>query len=126
VPIGFLSEAERERLDSFPPHIVHADLITFFTLFKADRAQLPRTTTACNRLGFALQLGALRYLGSSPDGQRHIARPRRFRLLLLPAPEPIATAASSTTILQGVPVGGPMVVPGIPAKSVGILPNGMV
>lgn len=67
MPIGFLSEAERERLDSFPPQIVHADLITFFTLSKADRAQLPRTTTASNRLGFALQLGALRYLGFSPD-----------------------------------------------------------
>ena len=67
MPIGFLSEAERERLDRFPPQIVHADLITFFTLSPADRVQLPRTTTAANRLGFALQLGALRYLGFSPD-----------------------------------------------------------
>src|SRR5438552_113411 len=50
VPIGFLSEAERERLDSFPPQIVHADLITFFTLSKADRAQLgvtPRFVKNC-------------------------------------------------------------------------------
>jgi len=67
VPIGFLSDAERERLDSFPPQITPGDIATYFTLSRADRAQLPRTTSAANRLGFALQLGALRYLGFSPD-----------------------------------------------------------
>jgi TnpA family transposase len=70
VPIGFLTEAERERLDSFPSQIIPSDLATYFTLSRADRAQIPRTTSAANRLGFALQLGALRYLGFSPDDLR--------------------------------------------------------
>jgi TnpA family transposase len=67
VPIGFLSDAERERLDSFPTQITRGDIVTYFTLSRADRGQIPRTTSAANRLGFALQLGALRYLGFSPD-----------------------------------------------------------
>ena len=55
MPIGFLSDAERERLDSFPLQITPGDIATYFTLSRADRAQLPRTTSAANRLGFALQ-----------------------------------------------------------------------
>ena len=67
MPIGFLSDAERERLDSFPTQITRGDIVTYFTLSRADRGRIPRTTSAANRLGFALQLGALRYLGFSPD-----------------------------------------------------------
>src|SRR5262249_44295767 len=67
VPIGFLTDAERERLDSFPAQVTRGDILTYFTLSRADRCQIPRTTSAANRLGFALQLGALRYLGFSPD-----------------------------------------------------------
>src|SRR3954471_22868902 len=67
VPIGFLTDAERERLDSFPSQITRGDLLTYFTLSRADRRQIPRTASAANRLGFALQLGALRYLGFCPD-----------------------------------------------------------
>ena len=54
MPIGFLSDAERERLDSFPLQITPGDIATYFTL-SARTAQLPRTTSAANRLGFALQ-----------------------------------------------------------------------
>jgi hypothetical protein len=67
VPIGFLSDAERERLDGFPAQIVPGDLDTYFILSRADRRQIPRTTSASNRLGFALQLGMLRFLGFCPD-----------------------------------------------------------
>jgi TnpA family transposase len=67
VPSGFLSDAERERLDGFPAQVVPGDIETFFTLSRADRAQIPRTTSAANRLGFALQLGTLRFLGFCPD-----------------------------------------------------------
>src|SRR5262249_35844974 len=67
VPIGFLSDAERERLDSFPTQVVPGDLETYFTLSRADRRQIPRTASPANRLGFALQLGALRFLGFCPD-----------------------------------------------------------
>jgi TnpA family transposase len=67
VPIGFLSDAERERLDGFPAQIVPGDLDTYFILSRADRRQIPRTTSASNRLGFALQLAMLRFLGFCPD-----------------------------------------------------------
>ena len=67
VPIGFLSDAERERLDGFPAQIVPGDIETYFTLSRADRRQIPQTTSAANRLGFALQLGTLRFLGFCPD-----------------------------------------------------------
>jgi hypothetical protein len=67
VPIGFLTDAERERLDNFPAQVTRGDILTSFALSRADRRQIPRTTSAANRLGFALQLGALRSLGFSPD-----------------------------------------------------------
>jgi TnpA family transposase len=67
VPVGFLSDAERERLDSFPAQVVPGDIETYFTLSRADRRQIPRTASPANRLGFAIQLGALRFLGFCPD-----------------------------------------------------------
>lgn len=51
----------------FPVELTHEDLIAYFTLSSADLAQLPITSAPQNRLGFALQLGALRYLGFFPD-----------------------------------------------------------
>ena len=67
MPIGFLTDAERERLDNFPAQVVPGDLETYFTLSRADRRQVPRTTSPANRLGYALQLGTLRFLGFCPD-----------------------------------------------------------
>ncbi|MBV8556918.1 MAG: Tn3 family transposase, partial [Planctomycetaceae bacterium] len=67
MPVGFLSDAERERLDRFPAQVVPGDIETYFTLSRADRRQIPRTAPPANRLGFALQLGALRFLGFCPD-----------------------------------------------------------
>jgi TnpA family transposase len=67
VPIGFLSDAERERLVCFPAQVLPGDIETHFTLSRADRRQVPRTASPANCLGFALQLGALRFLGFCPD-----------------------------------------------------------
>ena len=67
MPVGFLSDAERERLDSFPAQVLPGDIETHFTLTRADRRQVPATASAANRLGFAVQLGALRFLGFCPD-----------------------------------------------------------
>jgi len=66
MPGQFLSAAERERLERFPPDIVEDDLNTFFTLSSSDIAQLPVQSAPPHRPGFALQLCALRYLGFSP------------------------------------------------------------
>jgi len=44
-----------------------ADLLTYFTLSAADLAFIEKRRVEHNHLGFALQLGALRYLGFCPD-----------------------------------------------------------
>jgi len=67
MPGQFLTEAERERLRRFPAEIPPADVIAYFTLSPADLVQVHHQRGDHNRLGFALQLGALRYLGFSPD-----------------------------------------------------------
>jgi TnpA family transposase len=63
MPVNFLSEAERERFNSFPADLSTGDLIAFFTLSESDLLQIPTTTTAANRLGFALRILLLRFLG---------------------------------------------------------------
>jgi hypothetical protein len=68
MPIGFLTAADRARLNRFPEQIPHEDLSAFFLLSKADqRAISQQHSEAHTRLGFALQLCALRYLGFAPD-----------------------------------------------------------
>ena len=63
MPVSFLSEAERERFNSFPADLPTADLIAYFTLSEFNRRQIPKTASAANRLGFALRLLLLRFLG---------------------------------------------------------------
>jgi TnpA family transposase len=67
MPGQFLTEAERGRLRRFPAEIPPGDVIAYFTLSPADLTQVRHQRGDHNRLGFALQLGALRYLGFSPD-----------------------------------------------------------
>ncbi len=67
MPGQFLTIAERERLSKFPQEISKEDVITFFTLTGEDLNQIPTTSADYNRLGFALQLSALRFLGFCPD-----------------------------------------------------------
>jgi len=66
MPGQFLTEAERERLSSFPAEVLPDDVIASFTLADADRAFVLTHRGAANRLGVAVQLGALRYLGFGP------------------------------------------------------------
>jgi TnpA family transposase len=75
MPGSFLNAAERERLNRFPREMTEADLISFFTLSDADRVQIPITSAPQNRLGFALQLGTLRYLGFCPTDLATIPPP---------------------------------------------------
>jgi TnpA family transposase len=63
MPVSFLSEAERLRLNSFPADLSNDDLIAYFTLGDTDLLQIPKTASAANRLGVALQLVLLRFLG---------------------------------------------------------------
>ena len=67
MPIHIFTETERTKLDTFPEEITHDDLITFFTLSEADREQLPFSSAPHNRLGFALQLCTLQFMGFVPE-----------------------------------------------------------
>ena len=70
MPIGFLTPADRERLNRFPAQIPDEDLRAFFLLSEDDQRTITQQREAHTRLGFALQLCALRYLGFAPDDLR--------------------------------------------------------
>jgi TnpA family transposase len=67
VPVSFLSDRERERLGRFPAEIPPEDVGKYFSLSPADLTQVYRQRGEHNRLGFALQVCALRYLGFAPQ-----------------------------------------------------------
>src|SRR6266487_3495424 len=60
---GFLSAAERERWQRFPETIPQDDLAVYFLLSDDDEHEVNRQREPFNRLGYALQLCTLRYLG---------------------------------------------------------------
>ena len=66
MPVSFLTENERERLQRFPTEISSGDITAFFTLAATDLTHVQKQRGAHNRLGYALQICALRYLGFSP------------------------------------------------------------
>jgi TnpA family transposase len=79
VPGRFLSQDERERLSHFPPDIAGDDLIVYFTLTPADVDEIGKQRGSHSRLGFALLLCALRYLGFLPlDLGRALAKAVNF------------------------------------------------
>lgn len=74
MPGSFLNDTERERLRGFPAEISSEDLIGYFTLSERDQLLVRGQRRAHNRLGFALQVCALRYLGFVP-AKLHSAPP---------------------------------------------------
>lgn len=66
MPSTFLTCKEQERLACFPDDIQQWDLITYFTLTEHDCSLIDTYQGESNRLGAALQLCAVRYLGFCP------------------------------------------------------------
>jgi len=66
MPSDFLTAAERERWLRFPETIPQDDLAVYFLLSDDDQREVNRQREPCNRLGYALQLCTLRYLGFVP------------------------------------------------------------
>src|SRR3954453_22016684 len=66
MPGQLFSDAERGRLGGFPDQVSHEELVTYYTLTRSDRAKVNQYPDDAGRLGFALQLGRLRYLGFCP------------------------------------------------------------
>lgn len=67
MPSGFLTNAEKDRLENFPAEINEIDRTAFFTLTDNDLALISRRTGEQNRLGFAVILCCLRFLGFIPE-----------------------------------------------------------
>ena len=70
MPVHFLSEADHERLSTCPDVVAQDDLDTYFLLNAEDLSAIGRLRGDANRLGFALQLCCLRYLGFFPTNLR--------------------------------------------------------
>jgi hypothetical protein len=66
MPGSFLTDTDRQRLQEFPKEIPSEDLIGYFTLSERDQLLVQGQRRAHNRLGCALQVCALRYLGFVP------------------------------------------------------------
>ena len=67
MPVRFLSGTQRRSLAGFPSELDAAVLKRFFALGPADLSEVRRRRSAPNRLGWALQLCALRMLGFRPE-----------------------------------------------------------
>ncbi|MBI3304612.1 MAG: Tn3 family transposase [Deltaproteobacteria bacterium] len=67
MPVQLFTEAERARHNRFPETMAYEDLVAFFTLSESDIDSIPRSSAAHNRLGYALQLCALRFMGFVPN-----------------------------------------------------------
>jgi len=65
--ISFLTAAQRDRYGRYPDVVTPNDLSRCFHLSDDDRAQIMSCRGHHNRLGFALQLSTVRYLGTFLD-----------------------------------------------------------
>lgn len=65
--MGYPNEAERRRLERFPDRIAVEDLRACFALSDRDRSLVFDQQAPENRLGLAVSLCALRFLGFVPD-----------------------------------------------------------
>jgi len=67
-----MSKAARQRLSQFPDEVTDADCIVYFTLTPADKEFVESRRGGANRLGVALLLCSLRYMGYFPADTKHI------------------------------------------------------
>jgi len=67
MPVRFLSDVDRLRLSNFPEELLEVDFAVHYRLTLDDVTRIRRRRGDANRLGFALQLCTLQFLGFIPD-----------------------------------------------------------
>jgi hypothetical protein len=67
MPVRYLSDPELARLSNWPDEIAVEDAVTYFTLSADDLSWLAGFNRQQNRLGVAVQLSTLPWLGWIPD-----------------------------------------------------------
>ena len=93
MPTRFLTDAELAQLSEFPDEVAAEDLVTYFSLGPDDlRWLMAGHRGQANRLGLAVQLCTLPWLGFVPDdlGRVPVAALRRLAGQLGTAPEVLA------------------------------------
>jgi Domain of unknown function (DUF4158) len=70
LPVRYLSDPELARLSSWPDEIAIEDAVTYFTLSADDLSWLAGFNRPHNRLGVAVQVSTLPWLGWIPDDRR--------------------------------------------------------